>query len=121
MDADFSNVKNYNIAAKKRGDSLIFLRRIVSGPTDDSYGIEVAQLAGVPEEVSSRAKEILHQLETANPDHVERKVVTSVNNVSSEIEEELKKIHIETLTPIEAMSILHSLIQKANEGSKEDI
>ena len=120
MDAFFDNVKNYNIAAKKRGDSLIFLRRIVSGPADDSYGIEVAQLAGVPQEVSARAKEILHQLETANPDHVERRVVTSVSSVSSEIEKDLKNIHIETLTPLEAMSILHSLIQKVNESDTEE-
>ena len=92
----------------------------MSGPADDSYGIEVAQLAGVPQDVTTRAKEILHQLETANPDHVERKVITSVSSVSSEIEEELKGIHIETLTPIEAMSILHSLIQKVNESAKKD-
>lgn len=54
---------NYNIAAKKRGESITFLRKIVRGPTDDSYGIDVARLAGVPQPVIKRAREILKELE----------------------------------------------------------
>ena len=60
-------VKNYNIAVKKRGDDITFLRRIVRGPADDSYGIEVAKLAGLPGEVTKRAKEVLKVLEATAP------------------------------------------------------
>lgn len=60
-------MKNYNIAVKKRGDDITFLRRIVRGPADDSYGIEVAKLAGLPGEVTKRAKEVLKVLETTAP------------------------------------------------------
>lgn len=59
MEQLLDGVKNYNIAVKKRGDDITFLRRIVPGGADDSYGIEVAKLAGIPQSVISRAKEIL--------------------------------------------------------------
>ncbi len=113
MDADFSNIKNYNIAAKKRGDTVTFLRRIVEGPADDSYGIEVATLAGVPPEVTGRAKEILASLEEKNPDRVERRIVTTSADSYSEIEDELSRMHIEAVTPLEAMGILDRLIKAA--------
>ena len=113
IDADFENVKNYNIAAKKKNDTVVFLRRIVEGPADDSYGIEVAQLAGVPAAVTQRAKEILGDLIEQNPDRVERKVVTTKVETEDEVITELKKLHIETLTPIEAMSTLDHLIKMA--------
>jgi len=113
MDADFGNIKNYNIAAKKRGESITFLRRIVEGPADDSYGIEVATLAGVPSDVTSRAKEILAALEEKNPDRVERRVITTNKETVSEIEEELCRMHIDTVTPLEAMGILDRLIRDA--------
>ena len=119
MDADFPNIRNFNIAAKKNNDMITFLRRIVSGPADDSYGIEVAKLAGIPESVTERAKEILHSLESQNPDRIERKIVTLQNSVSTELENAVRKIHLETLTPLEAMNVLHSLIQIAN-SKKED-
>ena len=119
MDADFPNIRNFNIAAKKNNDTITFLRRIVSGPADDSYGIEVAKLAGIPESVTERAKEILHSLESQNPDRIERKIVTLQNSVSTELENAVRKIHLETLTPLEAMNVLHSLIQIANK-KKED-
>ena len=113
MDADFPNIRNYNIAAKKRGDSITFLRRILDGPADDSYGIEVATLAGVPQEVTSRAKEILAQLEEKNPDRIERRIITTQAEYVSEIEEELRRMHIESITPIEAMTALDGLIRAA--------
>ena len=119
MDADYSNIRNYNIAAKKRGDSITFLRRIVDGPADDSYGIEVATLAGVPQEVTSRAKEILAQLEESNPDRIERRVITTKEDYVSEIEEELSRMHIEAITPIEAMTTLDSLIKAAKKKKEQ--
>ncbi len=60
-------VKNYNIAVKKRGEDITFLRRIVRGPADDSYGIEVAKLAGLPGSVTRRAHEVLRALEATAP------------------------------------------------------
>ncbi len=62
MDQDVDGIKNYNIAVKKRGEDITFLRRIVQGPADDSYGIEVAKLAGLPEAVIKRAHAVLRQL-----------------------------------------------------------
>ena len=65
MDKDVHGVKNYNIAVKKRGEDITFLRRIVPGPADDSYGIEVAKLAGLPAGVTKRAHAVLRQLKPA--------------------------------------------------------
>ena len=63
LEGEIPGVKNYNIAAKKRGSDLIFLRKIVRGGADQSYGIEVAKLAGVPDRVIKRARAILEELE----------------------------------------------------------
>ncbi len=117
MDREFDCVKNYNIAAKKKGDDIVFLRRIVFGPSDDSYGIEVAKLAGVPEEVIERAKKVLKELETR-----QGYVRSSLSLVSDEnsnkdsvIIEKLKSLNIESLTPMEAMYTLHELALAAQQ------
>ena len=64
MEELMDGVKNYSIAVKKRGDDITFLRRIIRGGADDSYGIEVAKLAGLPQPVINRAKQVLKELET---------------------------------------------------------
>ncbi len=114
-------VKNYNIAVKKRGDDITFLRRIVSGCADGSYGIEVAKLAGVPNSVVERAKVVLkelegeglkapvHRSETAEP---EMQISFGSSN-ADDIVEKLKNIDVNTLTPIEAMSTLYELTKQA--------
>jgi len=110
------NVKNYNIAVKKRGDQMIFLRKIVPGATDDSYGIEVAKLAGIPNAVISRAREILQELESAGgkvsyaaaPVH-EDDQVSMLDLRSQQIAATLENLNAETLTPIEAMNELYKL------------
>ena len=110
-----SNVKNYNIAVKKRGDKMIFLRKIVPGATDDSFGIEVAKLAGLPNSVVARAREILSELETEG--HVPAKPVSrdveeqvSMLDLSAQqVCAALEGISVETLTPIEAMNELYKL------------
>ena len=110
-----SNVKNYNIAVKKRGDKMIFLRKIVPGATDDSFGIEVAKLAGLPNSVVARAREILSELETEG--HVPAKPVSrdveeqvSMLDLSAQqVCASLEGISVETLTPIEAMNELYKL------------
>lgn len=118
MEEEFSGIVNYNIAAKKRGDNIIFLRKIIRGSTDDSYGIEVAKLAGLPNEVIRRAKEILATVEKTS-----RTLTTSNSNFADEVEnlitfediteksviEDIKKIDINTMTPVEAMNLLFEL------------
>lgn len=113
LEEEFEGVVNYNIAAIKRGDDITFLRKIVRGAADDSYGIEVAKLAGVPPEVIRRAKKILEGLEQAQPaSHTETKVqefdmlAQLQNSAANEIAEKIKKIDINILTPIEAMNLL---------------
>ncbi|MFI3250314.1 MAG: DNA mismatch repair protein MutS [Eubacteriales bacterium] len=64
LESELEGVKNYNISAKKQGDSILFLRKIVPGGADQSYGVEVAKLAGVPTQVITRARELLEQLES---------------------------------------------------------
>ncbi len=120
LENEIEGVKNFNIAAKKRGDSVTFLRKIVPGSTDDSYGIEVALLAGVPAEVIRRAKEILAQLEKDNPDrkrvnYEEVEVLPILAGIRDEIVEELKSVNVDTLTPIEALGKLYELSRKAKE------
>ena len=118
MENEFEGIKNYNIAVKKRGDDIIFLRRIVPGGADDSYGIEVAKLGGIPEPVIKRAKRILK--DTLERGVVTYKVVKEDNSQLSiegacalDILKELKAVDVNTLTPIEAMSMLFDLAKKA--------
>jgi len=118
MENELSGLKNYNIAVKKRGDDITFLRRIVKGPADDSYGIEVAKLSGIPSSVIERAKEILKKTEeegiityktAAAPD-----MQLPLEMVSAtEILKELQTVDVNTLTPIEAMQILFDICNKA--------
>ena len=112
-------VKNYNIAVKKRGDNITFLRRIVRGAADDSYGIEVAKLAGIPDAVINRAKQVLHSLESGEiktqPQHrhKEERDETLADIAASNLVGEISKIDVETLTPIEAMTKLFDIVNKA--------
>ncbi len=121
MEDRFDGIVNYNIAAKKRGDAIIFLRKIVKGGTDDSYGIEVAKLAGVPNEVVKRAKEILSEIESGNtvslPKNAKKQENIGAFDLFSQIEatkdteaaDKIRGIDINTLTPIEAMNFLFEL------------
>ena len=112
-------VRNYNIAAVKRGDDITFLRRILPGAADESYGVEVAKLAGLPECVIERAKKILSELEGANPRpkkkqqrQKEEQQMTLIPQ-QSEVEKRLSSIDINKLTPMESMNILFELIKLA--------
>jgi len=119
LEAELPGVVNYNIAAKKRGDNITFLRKIVRGSTDDSYGIEVAKLAGLPSEVIRRAKEVLAQVETTakalQTPHAEAKshkddsVITMEDCVNEQVIEKLKNVDLNTLSPYETMSFLFDL------------
>jgi DNA mismatch repair protein MutS len=126
MEERFEGIVNYNIAAKKRGDSIIFLRKIVRGGTDDSYGIEVAKLAGVPAEVVKRAKEILVEIESGVAPSLPRSAQKTLDTPSfdlftdmiaskeGEVAERIRAIDINTLTPIEAMNFLFEIKKELN-------
>ncbi len=119
LEQQLSCIKNYNIACKKRGDEITFLRRIVPGGADDSYGIEVSKLAGVPEWIIKRARQVLELLESGRPvsnSNSQQPQKQSANSqlsfaavVPSEVEERLRVIDLNTLTPIEAMNKLFEL------------
>lgn len=130
LEHQVAGVKNFNIAVKKRGDEITFLRRIIRGGADGSYGVEVAKLAGVPVSVVRRARVILKALEASAADGVgPAKIpdaqelpetaenpllqISIAGNTSAEIMVQLKNIDVNTLTPIEALSLLHELVRKA--------
>ncbi len=119
-------VNNFNTSVKKRGDDITFLRRIVKGPADGSYGVEVAKLAGVPKPVVEKAKKILKSLEaqasvtmTAQPTaevHIEEEddlQLSFSSNGKESIIDKIKNIDVNTLTPIEAMTVLYELQKEA--------
>ncbi len=121
MEDELDGVKNYNVAVKKHGDDITFLRRIVRGPTDDSYGIEVAKLAGVPDSVVVRAKAILKDLDNGTmPTTVSRGKAAEeggqlslLSAVDNELIRRLKDMDVNVLTPIEAMQTLYELHKEA--------
>ena len=121
METKLPNVKNFNIAVKKRGDKMIFLRKIVPGATDDSYGVEVAKLAGLPAAVVTRAREILAELEQeTGVVHVRESApqeddqISMLDLRSQQVCAALEAITVETLTPIEAMNELYKLKKMLN-------
>ena len=115
-------IKNYSIAVKEKGEDIIFLRKIVDGGTDESYGIHVARLAGVPKIVTKRANEILRSLERKSmlsgkkPEKENKKVVEGqfdmFNYKLAEIAHEIDKIDLNELTPIDALNILVKIKEK---------
>ena len=121
MENLLDGVKNYNIAVKKRGDDITFLRRIIPGGADDSYGIEVAKLAGLPDWIIKRAKEILKELTSGKTN--DKETFANISSHSSEedmqlslldtasnaVTDKLKSVDVNTLTPIEAMNLLYEL------------
>ena len=122
LEDKLDGVKNYCIAVKKRGDDIIFLRKIIQGGADESYGIEVAKLAGVKNDVIKRAKEIVDKLAVINTDINIPAELPADDDVQlgfeqiggNEIIEKLQKMDVTTLTPIEAMNILYELKTEAD-------
>ena len=123
LEGKIKGIKNYRISVKEIGDNIVFLRKIVRGGADKSFGIQVASLAGLPDEVIKRAKELLSDLENAD---INRGQETAENDMSDEqltlfgstapddIVEELQKIEFDTLTPVEALNKLYDLHMRAN-------
>ena len=119
VEKEIEGVRNYHIAAKKRKDDIIFLRKIVPGGADQSYGIEVAKLAGVPNRVIDRARDILTELEeqgrTAPAGMAARSDDSQMSlgdMAGAAVLDTLRNTAVETLTPIEAMNLLYQLKQQ---------
>ena len=134
LEGKISNVNNYCIAVKEKGDDIIFLRKIVKGGADKSYGIQVARLAGVPESVTNRAKEIVEELvhadittrikdiaahgsvpkvKTKKYDDVDLAQMSLFDTVKDDdVLEELKNLDVSNLTPIDALNTLYQLQNK---------
>ena len=118
LEGSVEGVHNYSISAKKQGDSLVFLRKIVPGAADDSYGIEVAKLAGVPDKVVSKAKTYLRQFEADAASPKAKKPekddqISLVDAGTDEVGRILRGTDINSLTPLEALNLLSELQQKA--------
>jgi len=114
-------VRNFNVAVIEEAGKVIFLHKIVPGGVDESYGIHVAQLAGLPRSVLHRAREVLDELES---DHQERKPTRKRREAAQQIplfggqsavEEELKKLDIDGMTPLEALNKLYELKKKTGD------
>ncbi len=120
-----ARVANFNVAVKEWNDQIIFLRKVVEGAADKSYGIQVAKLAGIPQSVIERAREILDTLERKERDVVEetrrrgpKPAVTQLGLFSSReqgVIDALREMTLDSLTPIEAMNRLYELKQKLRE------
>ncbi len=118
LEGQVPGVRNYNITAKKQKGELVFLRKIVPGAADDSYGIEVAKLAGLPEAVIQKAKGYLKELEADGvprpvPDLEEDDQLSLADLAADELRRTLRDLDLNTLTPIEAMNLLYELQRKA--------
>ena len=136
LEDTMSGVTNYCIAVKEQGDDIVFLRKIIKGGADKSYGIQVAKLAGVPDQVITRAKELVEELSSADitmkareiaeasanvsqhktvtrPDEVDLNQMTLFDTVKNDdIIHELEEISINEITPMEALNILSRLQSK---------
>ncbi len=119
LENQLKGVKNYSVAVKKRGEDITFLRRIVSGGADQSYGIEVAKLAGIPDSVVKRARQVLKQLESGKPEASKKKVSNEQTAISftppgeAEAIFRLKHLDINNLTPMQAIGVLSELAELA--------
>lgn len=117
MEGVLPGVKNYNIAVRTRGEDIIFLRKIIPGGADRSYGIEVAKLAGLPDQVVLRARKILRQLEEesgrpAAPTVPESDQVSFTAMGEAEAIDRLRRAQVDTMSPLEALNLLYELKQK---------
>ncbi len=135
LEGKMDNVNNYCIAVKEKGDDIVFLRKIVKGGADKSYGIQVAKLAGVPDMVIDRAKEIVEQLsdnditekvqsievdrgkaekrKSVRYDEVDLEQISLFDTVTDEdVVKELTEIDVSNLTPVDALNTLYRLQNK---------
>jgi len=126
LEENFDQIKNMNISAKEKGDDIIFLRKIIKGSTNKSYGIQVARLAGIDNNIIKRSKEVLNIIENSHEislNDTEQKDKQQFNIVDYRKEyfiNKIKNINIDKLTPIESMTILNELIRDASEFKENE-
>jgi DNA mismatch repair protein MutS len=127
LEKSLPNVRNFRVAVKETGDRIVFLRKIVAGGTDRSYGVQVARMAGLPPEVITRAQEVLADLEKS--DRAKRDTgrggvvspssgrvqMTLFEAEPHPVVEELKRLDLATTSPIEALNLLYRLQKEAGE------
>ncbi len=122
MENELEGVKNYSVAVKERGNDIVFLRRIVPGGTDKSYGVHVARLAGLPKKVLERANEILAEYDNGNENvsvvkNIESRQQPMGSLFTSSLSEQILKLDVMSMTPIEAMNALYKLQDEARKES----
>ena len=122
LEGKLPGIKNYRITVKEVGDDIIFLRRIVRGGADRSFGVQVARLAGLPDDVIARAKELLKQLEAADINHDIEPVLSGGEDqqmslfgscAADDIIGTLSDMQLDTMTPMDAMNALYDLQMRA--------
>ena len=125
LEGRLSGVKNYRISVKEIGENILFLRKIVRGSADKSFGVQVARLAGIPDAVLQRAGQILSELETSdmaihpaaqNVDMVDNQEINVDNPVDKYILSDLKALNLENMTPMMALQKLYSYIDAFKEN-----
>ncbi|ABN52012.1 MAG TPA: DNA mismatch repair protein MutS [Hungateiclostridium thermocellum] len=127
LEERIEGIKNYCISVEEKGEDIIFLRKILRGGADNSYGVQVARLAGIPDPVIHRAKEILKKLEDADITRKEKRITRRKQPIEGQIDvftfnaaqrsydevlNELKSLDITTLTPLDAINVLYNLQKK---------
>lgn len=122
MEDELEGVKNYSVAVKERGNDIVFLRRIVPGGTDKSYGVHVARLAGLPKKVLERANEILAEYDNGTENvpavkTIENRQQPMDSLFTSSLSEQILKLDVMSMTPIEAMNALYKLQDEARKES----
>jgi DNA mismatch repair protein MutS len=131
LEGKIKGIKNYCIQVEKKGDEITFLRKIARGGADDSYGIQVAKIAGLPENIIQRAKEILNELEVNDINKMEKRNMRKqpvdgqidlfvMNNIIKksrvDIVDNIRELELEKLTPVQAMNYIYELQQKIKKG-----
>lgn len=111
LESSLEGVKNYKIAVKEINGGIIFLRKIMRGGANRSFGIEVASLAGVPSSVTDRAKQILKQVEKGDKSHIEDEADEQPGH-QSEVERILKDVDLNNLSPMQAFLLVSDLVEK---------
>lgn len=121
-----NGVKNYSVAVKERGNDIVFLRRIVPGGTDRSYGVHVARLAGLPKKVIDRAQDILEEYDNCETacsvqitPRAEKETAPMVSLFASSLQQQILKMDVMAMTPIEALNALYKLQDEAKREGGE--
>ena len=124
-------VRNFNVAVAEQGEALVFLRKVVPGGADRSYGVHVARMAGVPKSIVQRAEAVLHELEAGGTKERRRAVMQDLpagaapapslqlslfGGGPDPLVTELRDLRVDDMTPIEALSKLYELRQKARDS-----